>query len=196
MPFLERGNNVAFVGAKSPCACRWASRATAGDAKHLLLEAEIETGMELDGGTPRLLEDRERERRRQQLEEAKKARDGRGPAYREKSRNRENPAPHSRIASLEGWGVIRDERRNPPAAFISKQRRRGAAAGCRKHGPAEWERNMSHHWWQHMLHTARHGEHKSPKSAAVVYIVIGFFFAPMLIGIPILLYGVFLLCKD
>ncbi len=54
---------------------------------------------------------------------------------------------------------------------------------------------MSHQWW-HLLHGARHGEHKSPKLAAFVYIIVGFFFAPMLIGIPILLYGIYLLCKD
>jgi hypothetical protein len=49
-------------------------QALAGEPKHLLLQAEIETGMELDGSTPRLLEDAERLRRRQQLEEATKTR--------------------------------------------------------------------------------------------------------------------------
>jgi len=49
-------------------------QALAGEPKHLLLQAEIETGMELDGSTPRLLEDAERLRRRQQLEEATKQR--------------------------------------------------------------------------------------------------------------------------
>jgi hypothetical protein len=39
----------------------------------LLLEAEIETGMELDGSTPRLLDDAERARRSQRLEAGKKA---------------------------------------------------------------------------------------------------------------------------
>jgi hypothetical protein len=40
----------------------------------LLLEAEVETGMELDNGTPRLLDDAELALRGQQLEEADKAR--------------------------------------------------------------------------------------------------------------------------
>jgi WD40 repeat protein/tRNA A-37 threonylcarbamoyl transferase component Bud32 len=50
-----------------------APQAMAGDAKRLLLEAEVQTGMELDGGTPRLLDDAERARRTQQLEGAVKA---------------------------------------------------------------------------------------------------------------------------
>jgi WD40 repeat protein len=40
-----------------------------GEAKRLLLEAEVETGMELDGSTTRLLEDVERMQRVQQMEE-------------------------------------------------------------------------------------------------------------------------------
>jgi hypothetical protein len=54
---------------------------------------------------------------------------------------------------------------------------------------------MSHQWWHHALHAARHNEHKNAKASAVVYIVIGFFFAPMLIGIPIMLYGFYKLSK-
>jgi hypothetical protein len=49
-------------------------QAVAGEAKHLLLKAEVETGMVLDLYTPRLLEDAERAQRRQQLKEAEKAR--------------------------------------------------------------------------------------------------------------------------
>jgi hypothetical protein len=40
-----------------------------GAARRLLLEAEVATGMELIGNIPRLLDDAERGRRRQQLEE-------------------------------------------------------------------------------------------------------------------------------
>lgn len=54
---------------------------------------------------------------------------------------------------------------------------------------------MSHQWWQHLLHGAHRGEHDSPKLAAVIYIIVGFFFAPMLIGIPIMLYGFYKLLK-
>ena len=50
---------------------------------------------------------------------------------------------------------------------------------------------MSHQWWQQLLHGAHRGEHSSPRTAAVVYIVVGFFLAPMIIGIPILIYGVY-----
>jgi hypothetical protein len=54
---------------------------------------------------------------------------------------------------------------------------------------------MSHQWWQHAFHAAHKGEKDNSKLAAVVYIVVGFFFAPMLIGIPLLIYGVYKLCK-
>jgi WD40 repeat protein len=43
-------------------------RAIPGEAERLLLEAQVETGMELDGSTTRLLEDGEQARRVQQLE--------------------------------------------------------------------------------------------------------------------------------
>jgi serine/threonine protein kinase/WD40 repeat protein len=49
-------------------------QALAGEAKHLMLRAEIEMAMELDGSTPRLLEEVERVRRKQQLEEVTKTR--------------------------------------------------------------------------------------------------------------------------
>jgi WD40 repeat protein len=48
-------------------------QALPGPASRLLLEAEIETGMELDGSTPRLLDDAERTRRGQRLEAGDKA---------------------------------------------------------------------------------------------------------------------------
>jgi len=55
---------------------------------------------------------------------------------------------------------------------------------------------MSHHWWTHAVHAAhREGEKGNNKLAAVVFIVVGFFFAPMLIGIPLMLYGFYKLCK-
>jgi hypothetical protein len=69
-----------------------------------------------------------------------------------------------------------------------------AAAGRPKVPFSGEEYDMSHHWW-HLLHSAHHGEHDSPKLAAVLYIIVGFFFAPMLIGIPILLYGLYKLFK-
>jgi WD40 repeat protein len=40
-----------------------------GEAKRLLLEAEIETGLELDGSTPRLLDDEERAQRVRQMQQ-------------------------------------------------------------------------------------------------------------------------------
>jgi WD40 repeat protein len=48
-------------------------QAIPGEAKRLLLKAEIETGMELDSSTPRILDDAERARRRQQMEGSEKA---------------------------------------------------------------------------------------------------------------------------
>lgn len=55
----------------------------------------------------------------------------------------------------------------------------------------------------HMLHQVREGEKhadltgdtKEGKLAAVGYIVIGFFLTPMLIGIPIMGYGLYKLTK-
>lgn len=54
---------------------------------------------------------------------------------------------------------------------------------------------MSRELWQQLLHGAAHSRHKSPKTAAIVMIVVGFFMAPMLIGIPIMIYGFYLLSK-
>ncbi len=44
----------------------------------------------------------------------------------------------------------------------------------------------------HLLHSA-HGEdeHGSHKLAGVAYIVIGFFLTPLLIGVPLMFYGVY-----
>jgi hypothetical protein len=49
------------------------------------------------------------------------------------------------------------------------------------------------HWQDHLLHTAAH--HEDSKVAAVVLIVMGLFFTPFLIGIPILIMGVHRLFK-
>jgi len=47
------------------------------------------------------------------------------------------------------------------------------------------------------MHAVQHAAHekKSNKFAALVLIVVGFFFAPMLIGIPIMLLGFYKLFK-
>jgi len=47
---------------------------------------------------------------------------------------------------------------------------------------------MSHHWL-HGAHHAAHAASKGSKLGAVILIVIGFFLAPMLIGIPMMIYG-------
>lgn len=50
--------------------------------------------------------------------------------------------------------------------------------------------------WMHALHAAHHeAEHGNSKLGAIGLIVIGFFFAPFLIGIPVLLYGFYKLFK-
>jgi hypothetical protein len=55
---------------------------------------------------------------------------------------------------------------------------------------------MSHNHWIHALHTAHNAEHRGEgKAAAWAYIVIGFFMAPLLIGIPIMIYGFYKLAK-
>lgn len=43
-------------------------------------------------------------------------------------------------------------------------------------------------WVHHAVHAAAH-EKKNPKLAGVILIVIGVFFTPFLIGIPIMIYG-------
>lgn len=52
---------------------------------------------------------------------------------------------------------------------------------------------MSHHWQTHVLHAAAHD--KNSKVAAVALIVMGLFFTPFMIGIPILLLGLYRLFK-
>jgi hypothetical protein len=57
---------------------------------------------------------------------------------------------------------------------------------------------MSSHHLGHMLHTLRHGEKhahtkKDKTFVAIGYIVVGFFLAPLLIGLPLIAYGVYLL---
>lgn len=41
----------------------------------------------------------------------------------------------------------------------------------------------------HWIHIASHAMHSESKTGAVALIVIGFFFAPLLIGIPIMIIG-------
>lgn len=48
-------------------------------------------------------------------------------------------------------------------------------------------------WQHHLIHAAAHD--KDSKLAAVVLIVMGLFFTPFLIGIPILLIGLYRLFK-
>ena len=53
---------------------------------------------------------------------------------------------------------------------------------------------MSNHWI-HGAHHAANAASKGSKLGAVVLIIIGFFLAPMLIGIPLMIYGFVLLCS-
>ena len=48
---------------------------------------------------------------------------------------------------------------------------------------------MSHNWWLHGAHHAAHAKGKESKLGGIILIVIGIFFAPMLIGIPIMIFG-------
>jgi len=52
---------------------------------------------------------------------------------------------------------------------------------------------MLHHWF-HVLHAAQHDKSDS-KWTAVLLIVVGFFLAPMLIGIPLMIMGFIRLFK-
>ncbi|MEM7205319.1 MAG: hypothetical protein AAF628_34000 [Planctomycetota bacterium] len=55
---------------------------------------------------------------------------------------------------------------------------------------------MSHHPWFHLVHGAAHeAQRGNSKVAGVMFIIIGFFTAPMLIGIPIMLLGLWKLCR-
>ena len=51
---------------------------------------------------------------------------------------------------------------------------------------------MSQQIWEHFAHAAAHDD---SKAAGVVLLVIGFFLAPFLIGIPLMLAGAYKLCK-
>ena len=47
-----------------------------------------------------------------------------------------------------------------------------------------------HHLWFHLIHGAQHQSRRgNHKGAGLMYVIIGFFTAPLLIGIPIMLYG-------
>jgi hypothetical protein len=70
---FSKGGDTLITFAEDRVRVQKVPRAVACEAKHLLLKAEVETGMALDLNTPRLLEDSERAQRRQQLEEAEKA---------------------------------------------------------------------------------------------------------------------------
>lgn len=57
---------------------------------------------------------------------------------------------------------------------------------------------MAHHHqpWLHLLHAAHHASHRGHhKAAGLLYMVIGFFLTPILIGIPLMLYGALKLAK-
>jgi hypothetical protein len=50
----------------------------------------------------------------------------------------------------------------------------------------------NHNHWFHLAHAATHDK---SKGGAFVLIIVGFFMAPMLIGIPLLIMGVYRLFK-
>jgi hypothetical protein len=53
--------------------------------------------------------------------------------------------------------------------------------------------------WRHLTHllhgAQRESEKGNNKLAGVVFIVAGFFLAPLLIGIPLMIYGFYKLCE-
>ncbi len=49
--------------------------------------------------------------------------------------------------------------------------------------------------WLHAATHAAHHEKHNPKLAAVMWIIIGFFLAPMLVGLPMIGYGVYKLAN-
>ena len=51
------------------------------------------------------------------------------------------------------------------------------------------------HWWHYLHHAHKADEGGNHKLAGVILIVVGFFLAPALIGIPIMIYGFYKLCK-
>jgi hypothetical protein len=68
--------------------------------------------------------------------------------------------------------------------------RRRAAVAVTKTGEA-----MSNHW-MHGIHQAHRASHEgSHKTAGVIYIIVGLFMAPFLIGIPLMIYGIYKLAK-
>lgn len=52
---------------------------------------------------------------------------------------------------------------------------------------------MSKPWWAYMVKSAAKHGNKGDKGGAWVLIIIGLFLAPMLVGIPMMLYGFYLL---
>lgn len=55
---------------------------------------------------------------------------------------------------------------------------------------------MSWHHLAHLLHGAHHeSERGNHKLAGVVYLVAGFFLAPLIIGIPLMIYGAYKLTR-
>jgi hypothetical protein len=66
--FIADGETLITAGGDG-CVRQWkVPQAADGPAERLLLQAEVRTGMELDGATPHLLDDAERSRRERQLE--------------------------------------------------------------------------------------------------------------------------------
>ncbi|HMO13341.1 MAG TPA: hypothetical protein PKD64_06335 [Pirellulaceae bacterium] len=55
---------------------------------------------------------------------------------------------------------------------------------------------MSHQWWTHAVHKAGHAKGKDRKVGGCFLIIIGFFFAPLLFGIPIMIWGFVKLFSD
>jgi hypothetical protein len=53
---------------------------------------------------------------------------------------------------------------------------------------------MPAHWWYHAVQQAAH-EKEHTKVAGVILIIFGFFTAPLLIGIPIMLLGFYKLLR-
>lgn len=50
--------------------------------------------------------------------------------------------------------------------------------------------------WSHLAHVAHHADKEgNSRAAGVVWIVIGFFLTPALVGVPIVAFGVYKLCK-
>lgn len=54
---------------------------------------------------------------------------------------------------------------------------------------------MSHNPWSHAAGHAVHAANHGSKAAAVFLIVFGVFLTPALIGIPMVIYGLYKLCQ-